>query len=119
MALIDDLAASVKALADDSEAEVNFHFNGNHLAYPSEKVRYDMDMKLVYAARALLAKYELQKEAEQAAIEKIFGSSRTTFHDPVDYTPFVKPAARNSPQFDALLCELGAIGVRLDVLRGK
>lgn len=76
----------------------------------------------------------------------LLGAPLTVIQQPADYVPFVKPSLRqleedkavagaalhlpelarpdsrmdiHTPQLDALLCELGALGVRLDVLAGK
>lgn len=123
MALIDELAARLKETTDDLEAEIGARYPGvGRHAYANEQRRFERDMASVRAARALLADYEADKEAEQVAMEEIFGSRSCVIpviQQPVDYTPFVKPGDSHSPQLDALLCELGAIGVRLDVLAGK
>ena len=87
MALIDQMAAALRAVSDDLEAEINERYDSTK-HYSVERQRWIRDTAPVRAARLLLDEHEHQK-------------------------------ARTSPQLDALLCELGALGVRLDVLAGK
>jgi len=51
-----ELADALKECADDLEAELKARYPIAHLAYPSQKLKYDRDMEPVLKARAALQK---------------------------------------------------------------
>ena len=141
MALIDDLAASLKELTDDMEAEIIDRHGSNPQFYEYSRRKFDRDMATVRAARKLLAEHEaaggntngkMPADQAQKIASKSFPDYRNGLPIPgewrdappagfkpgsVTYADVTQP--KSSPQLDALLCELGALGVRLDVLRGQ
>ncbi len=54
--LINELLAALKECADDLESELKARYPIAHLAYPSQKLKFDRDMAPVIKARELLKK---------------------------------------------------------------
>jgi hypothetical protein len=137
MALIDDLAARLKETTDELEAEIIDRHGSNPQFYEYSRRKFDRDMTSVRAARKLLADYEADKGRDVDLTPGTVAyanlpegtiipqptpllGARLTDDQEKEWgdAPPAKPAP-STPQLDALLCELGALGVRLDVLHGK
>jgi hypothetical protein len=83
----DQLATKLQEVTDSLAEEIRARYGENRFRYKLMTERFNREMSLVDSANELLDLYREQKEA-----------------------------AKNSPQLDALLCELGSLGVRLDVI---
>ena len=129
MSLIDDLAARLKETTDELEAEIIDRHGSNPQFYEYSRRKFDRDMASVRAARKLLADHadaggntsgKMPADQAQKIASKSFPDYRNGLPIPGEWrdAPPATPAP-STPQLDALLCELGALGVRLDVLRNQ